>query len=90
MKSIQSPYSSNWNLKILENYYDVKYSDKGNSEIGAKPIFKLRKISQTPLKQTKMIELPPENTKRRLIHSHQHTAEITQKKAGVIVLKQSF
>ena len=53
-KKKQSPYVSLWNIRILENFYDIKCSSSNDSGTRV-PIFKIRRISNTKIPQNEKI-----------------------------------
>ena len=58
-----------WNMKILENFYDIKCSDTGTCDSTGMPILKIRKINNDPLKQLQGKKLSQRN-KVRIEHSY--------------------
>ena len=41
-----------WNIRILENFYDLKYSTSGSQDGTGAPTFKIRKLSNNPRKSS--------------------------------------
>ena len=45
-RTLANPYSSTWNLKILEQYYNISCLSTGSNDILGMPVFKIRKMQK--------------------------------------------
>jgi len=76
-KKEESPYMSMWNIRILESFYDLKYSTSGPQDGTGAPTFKIRKLSNNPWKSSQNNQMMHRNQEeaKLMVPSNQNIAE---------------